>query len=71
MFLGLGATFGEEAGRLLGQPPARVIVVSADVQDSSRQIAVSAGASGFLNKPVDRAGLLATVEISRRKRKHV
>jgi two-component system, chemotaxis family, chemotaxis protein CheY len=40
---------------------ARVIVVSADVQDSSRQMAVAAGASGFLNKPVDRAGLLAVV----------
>jgi two-component system chemotaxis response regulator CheY len=39
----------------------RVIVVSADVQDSSRAMAVSAGASGFINKPVDRAGLLAAV----------
>ena len=39
----------------------RVIVVSADVQDSSREMAVAAGASGFLNKPVDRAGLLAAV----------
>jgi CheY-like chemotaxis protein len=39
----------------------RVIVVSADVQDSSREMAVSGGASGFLNKPVDRAGLLAAV----------
>jgi len=39
----------------------RVIVVSADVQDSSREMAVSAGASGFLNKPVDRTGLLAAV----------
>ena len=40
---------------------ARVIVVSADVQNSSREMAVSSGASGFLNKPVDRAGLLAAV----------
>ena len=39
----------------------RVIVVSADVQDSSREMAASAGASGFLNKPVDRVGLLAAV----------
>jgi two-component system chemotaxis response regulator CheY len=39
----------------------RVIVVSADVQDSSREMAASGGASGFLNKPVDRAGLLAAV----------
>ena len=39
----------------------RVIVVSADVQDSSREMAASAGASGFLNKPVDRVALLAAV----------
>jgi two-component system chemotaxis response regulator CheY len=39
----------------------RVIVVSADVQDSSRELATTRGASGFLNKPVDRAGLLTTV----------
>jgi len=39
----------------------RVIVVSADVQDSSREMAVSAGASGFIHKPVDRTGLLAAV----------
>ncbi|MCU1385057.1 MAG: response regulator receiver protein [Acidobacteria bacterium] len=41
---------------------ARVIVVSADVQDSSRDLAVSGGAAGFLNKPVDRAVLLQAVE---------
>ena len=40
---------------------ARVIVVSADVQDSSRQMAEAGGAVGFLNKPVDRASLLAAV----------
>ena len=34
---------------------ARVIVLSADVQDSSRQLAEAAGAAGFLTKPVDRA----------------
>src|ERR1700704_3492614 len=39
----------------------RVIVVPADVQDSSREMAASGGASGFLNKPVDRAGLLTAV----------
>lgn len=42
-------------------PGARVIVVSADVQDSSREMALSGGAAGFLNKPVDRAGLLSVV----------
>jgi two-component system, chemotaxis family, chemotaxis protein CheY len=40
---------------------ARVIVLSADVQDSSRQLAEAAGAAGFLNKPVDRAVLLSLV----------
>ena len=42
-------------------PRARVIVVSADVQDSSRKLAESGGAAGFLTKPVDRAILLSTV----------
>jgi CheY-like chemotaxis protein len=41
---------------------ARVIVVSADVQDSSRALAQSGGASGFLNKPIDRATLLCAIE---------
>jgi len=40
---------------------AKVIVVSADVQDSSRELAVSGGAAGFLNKPVDRTALLSAV----------
>lgn len=41
---------------------ARVIVISADVQDSSRDMAREGGAVGFLNKPVDRVQLLSTVE---------
>jgi two-component system chemotaxis response regulator CheY len=40
---------------------ARIIVVSADVQTSSQQLVEAAGASGFLNKPVDREKLLAAV----------
>jgi two-component system chemotaxis response regulator CheY len=40
---------------------ARVVVVSADVQESSRQLAVQAGAAGFLNKPIDRSVLLSLV----------
>ena len=40
---------------------ARVIVVSADVQDSSRRLVEAGGAAGFLNKPVDRAALLSAV----------
>ena len=43
-------------------PSARVIVVSADIQQSSRELAEQAGASGFLTKPVDRATLLSAVD---------
>jgi two-component system chemotaxis response regulator CheY len=38
-----------------------VIVVSADVQSSSQRMVEEAGASGFLNKPVDRQQLLDVV----------
>jgi len=40
---------------------ARVIVLSADVQDSSRELAQAAGAAEFLNKPVERSALLNAV----------
>jgi two-component system chemotaxis response regulator CheY len=40
---------------------ARVIVVSADVQDSSREMARAGGAWGFITKPVVRDNLLQTV----------
>jgi two-component system chemotaxis response regulator CheY len=40
---------------------ARVIVVSADVQHSSRALAEAGGAAGFLTKPVDRTALLGAV----------
>ncbi len=40
---------------------ARVLVLSADVQESSRQLAAEAGAAGFLNKPIDRSVLLNLV----------
>ena len=39
----------------------RVVVVSADIQDSSREMAESGGASGFVTKPVDRAEILKVV----------
>ena len=42
-------------------PKVRAIVVSADIQDSSRELAVAGGARNFLNKPVDRASLLSAV----------
>jgi two-component system chemotaxis response regulator CheY len=40
---------------------ARVIVVTADVQDSSRTLVESSGASGFLTKPVKGDELLTAV----------
>ena len=42
-------------------PSACVIVVSADVQSSSRDMVEAAGASAFVNKPVDREHLLAVI----------
>lgn len=42
-------------------PSARVIVISADVQTSSRDMAVSGGAGRFLTKPPDREELLEAV----------
>jgi two-component system, chemotaxis family, chemotaxis protein CheY len=42
-------------------PGARVVVISADVQESSRQMVQDAGARAFLIKPVDRDDMLATV----------
>jgi two-component system chemotaxis response regulator CheY len=43
-------------------PGARVIVVSADVQTSSRELVQAAGASGFINKPAPPAEVLAMIE---------
>jgi len=40
---------------------ARVIVVSADIQDSSKEMAETGGASAFLTKPVDRGEMLRVV----------
>jgi len=42
-------------------PDARVIVLSADIQTSSRQMVNEAGAVAFLNKPVTSEALLAAV----------
>ena len=42
-------------------PSARVIVVSADVQDSSHELVEQAGASGFVNKPVDKRRVLEVI----------
>ena len=42
-------------------PAARVIIVSADVQSSSRDMVHAAGASEFVTKPVDREHLLGII----------
>lgn len=42
-------------------PAVRVIVVSADVQTSSRDLVKEAGAAGFINKPAAPGQVVATV----------
>jgi len=42
-------------------PQARVIIATADIQTSTKTMAQEAGASGFINKPVDAASLLKIV----------
>jgi two-component system chemotaxis response regulator CheY len=42
-------------------PGVRVIVVSADVQDSSRELVETGGAVGFLTKPVQKDVLISAV----------
>ena len=42
-------------------PAARVVVVSADVQQSSQEMVHAAGAVGFLNKPVERERVLTVL----------
>jgi two-component system, chemotaxis family, chemotaxis protein CheY len=42
-------------------PDARVVVLSADIQTSSRDMVQAAGASGFLSKPADPAQMLDMV----------
>jgi two-component system chemotaxis response regulator CheY len=41
---------------------ARIIVVSADIQSSSQDLAREAGAMAFINKPFDRAEILLALE---------
>lgn len=43
-------------------PDARVLVVSADVQSSSHEMALEAGARGFVSKPFDRESILQAIE---------
>ena len=42
-------------------PAARIVVLSADVQTSSREMVQAAGAAGFLNKPVEARQMLDMV----------
>lgn len=42
-------------------PAARVVVISADLQESSQQLVQAAGAHAFLVKPVERDHMLAAV----------
>lgn len=43
-------------------PTAKVIVLSADVQTSSKDLVQAAGASGFINKPAAPGEIVATLE---------
>jgi len=43
-------------------PQARVVVVSADIQTSSQDLAGEAGATAFINKPFDRAEILSALD---------
>jgi len=43
---------------------ARIIVVSADIQSSSHELAVQAGAKSFINKPFDKTEILAALEVA-------
>jgi two-component system chemotaxis response regulator CheY len=41
---------------------ARIVVVSADVQSSSQELADQAGARAFINKPFDKAEILVALD---------
>ena len=43
-------------------PAARVIVVTADIQTSSRDMVEAAGAAGFISKPIEAERILEIVE---------
>ncbi len=42
-------------------PEARVIVITADIQDSTKEQVRAAGASAFINKPINRQKLTQTI----------
>lgn len=41
---------------------ARIVVVSADIQSSSHQLAEEAGAKAFINKPFDKSEILGALD---------
>ena len=41
---------------------ARIVVVSADIQSSSHELAAQAGAKAFINKPFDKAEILVALD---------
>lgn len=43
-------------------PCARIIVVSADIQASSQDLAAQAGAKAFINKPFDKSEILMALD---------
>jgi two-component system chemotaxis response regulator CheY len=43
-------------------PGVRVIVISADIQTSSRELSSASGATGFLNKPARAEDIVAAVQ---------
>jgi len=43
-------------------PEARVIIASADIQDSTREMVVAAGANAFINKPLSPEKVLQVLE---------
>jgi two-component system, chemotaxis family, chemotaxis protein CheY len=42
-------------------PEVRVVMATADVQSSTRELALAGGAAGFVTKPFDRAAVLGAV----------
>ena len=43
-------------------PSARIVVVSADIQTSSQDLAGEAGAAAFINKPFDKTEILSALD---------
>ncbi|WP_048148093.1 response regulator [Methanolacinia paynteri] len=54
-----GFDFMEEAGRLELDIP--VVILTSDIQDTTREKCLELGASGFLNKPVVKEDLLEKI----------